>query len=44
LDASDICAGGSEAVDEVELCMEKRLDWELEGVRAGLEAKAADDD
>lgn len=35
---------GSEAVDDVELCKEKRLDWELEGVNTDLEVKGIGDD
>jgi len=42
LDSSDNWVG-SEPVDDVELCMEKRLDWELDGVKAGFEYLTGDD-
>jgi len=42
LDSSESCAG-SDAVDKV-LCIEKRLDCELDGVRVGLELKVRGDD
>jgi len=35
---------GSAAVDEVVLRMEKRLDWELDGVKTGFVLKVAGDD
>jgi hypothetical protein len=31
-------------VDDDELCIEKRLDWELDGVRTGLELKVDGDE
>jgi hypothetical protein len=40
-DSSESCAG-SDVVD-VEDCMEKRLDWEVDGVRTGLEYGAGED-
>jgi len=43
LDSSDNCIG-SEEVEECELCIEKRLDCELEGVKRFLEFKVTGDD
>jgi hypothetical protein len=34
-DSSESCAGSAAVVEEA-LCMEKRLDWELDGVRTVL--------
>jgi len=43
LDSSE-SGEGSEAVDEVVLCMEKRLDCELDGVNVGRVDNGSNDD
>jgi hypothetical protein len=40
LDSSESCAGSVVDVDD---CIEKRLDWELDGVKTGLAYGTGDD-